>query len=77
MIKTLIKGLESERKLELLLSLTGRTSETLKAAVVDYLAKGHSMEVAAALNGIDKAAVSRCVSQLEKINTIVEEIKVA
>ena len=69
-MNTLLAGLEKPRYIEILLTLTKINSDDVTAALFDHLCKGHSVEVAAALNGTKAGSVSRAVAKLEVMNKI-------
>ena len=69
-MNTLLAGMENKRYIEILLTLTKISSDDVKDALFDHLCKGHSVDVAAALNGTKAGSVSRAVAKLEVVNKI-------
>lgn len=74
-MKMLVRGLECQKRVELLISLTRMSSETQKQAIIDHLVKGRSDTEAALLNDVSQSNFNRAISRLNEIAGIVEEIK--
>jgi len=74
-MKMLVRGLEKQERVELLISLTKMSSETQKQAIIDHLVKGRSDTEAALLNDVSQSNFNRAMSRLNEIAGIVEEIK--
>jgi len=75
-MKMLVRGLECQKRVDLLISLTRMSSETQKQAIIDHLVKGRSETQAAILNDVSQSNFNRAISRLNEIAGIVEEIKV-
>ena len=71
----LVRGLERQDRVELLISLTRMSSETQKQAIIDHLVKGRSDTEAAFLNDVSQSNFNRAISRLNEIAGIVEKIK--
>lgn len=71
----LVRGSQTKERLSMLLMLTKINSEDVTDALVDYLVNGHSLSVAADLNGVDRANLHRSITSLNEIAAIVEQIK--
>jgi len=74
-MKMLVRGLEKQKRVELLISLTRMSSETQKQAIIDHLVKGRSDTEAAFLNDVSQSNFNRAISRLNEIAGIVEKIK--
>ncbi len=74
-MNVLAQGLESERRVALLLKLTSIKSEAKQAALVDHLSHGMRKSVAAALNGVDLKNFNRALTTLNEVAEIVEQVK--
>lgn len=71
----LIKGQESDKRLELLLQLTKISSEDIKAALYDHLVRGFEANQAALLNDVPQQNFVRAYKQVNKVASTVEKIK--
>jgi len=74
-MKMLVRGLECQKRVELLISLTRMSSEAQKQAIIDHLVKGRSETQAALFNDVSQSNFNRAISRLNEIAGIVEEIK--
>lgn len=74
-MQKLIPGIESERRVELLLELTDITSSGIKSALVNHLTRGHPVETSALLSRVESSNVSRGLASLNEVADIVEKIK--
>lgn len=70
----LIQGMESEKKIRLLLSLTKTSSEPTIDALIDHLVKGYDDSTAASINGITASNFNRALANLNKVAGIVQDI---
>jgi len=75
-MKFLTKGLEPEKRMNLLLQLTKISSENIKNALVDHLTKGLTENDAAMLNDVSQQNFNRALKRLNVVAGVVEEIKV-
>jgi hypothetical protein len=74
-MQKLIPGIESEKRVELLLELTDITSSGIKSAMVNHLTLGHPVETSALLSKVEPSNVSRGLASLNEVAEIVEKIK--
>jgi hypothetical protein len=74
-VNVLCPGLESERRVALLLSLTSIKSENKIGALVDHLCKGRPLDMSAMLNDVDEKNFKRTLKTLNAVALIVEQIK--
>lgn len=74
-MKYLFKGMQSQERFELLLSLTRIQSESVIDALFDYLVKGVDKKASAVINGIEVSNLSAALSKLEEKAEVVELIK--
>lgn len=74
-MKYLFKGMQSQERFELLLSLTRIQSESVISALNDYLVKGMDKKAAALINGVELPNLSAALSKLEAKAAVVEQIK--
>ncbi len=74
-MKYLFKGMQSQERFELLLSLTRIQSESVIGALFDYLVKGVDKKASAVINGIEVSNLSAALSKLEEKAAVVEMIK--
>ena len=74
-MKHLIPGIQDEKRLALLLSLTSIRSEGIIEGLMWHLVKGHQIETAAALAEVKPSLLSRALSNLNEVAGIVESIK--
>lgn len=75
MILLMSPGLESERRIDLLLSLTSIKSPEKVGALKAHLCKGYPVETAAVLHDVDLKNFKRTLKTLNAVALIVEEIK--
>lgn len=75
-MKMLLCGMESRRRVELLLSLTSISSEPVTQAIFDHLVDGKTETGAVATNMIAQQNFNRAMVKLNKVAGIVEDIKV-
>ncbi|QUI71267.1 PapB/FocB family fimbrial expression transcriptional regulator [Pseudoalteromonas sp. M8] len=74
-MKYLFKGMQSQERFELLLSLTRIQSESIISALFDYLVKGMDKKAAAMINGVELPNLSAALNKLEEKALIIELIK--
>ena len=74
-MKYLFKGMQSQERFELLLSLTRIQSESVISALNDYLVRGMDKKAAAVINGVEMPNFSAALTKLENKAAIVEKIK--
>lgn len=74
-MKYLFKGMQTQERFELLLSLTRIQSESVISALNDYLVRGMDKKAAAVINGVEMPNFSVALSKLEHKAAIVEKIK--
>ena len=74
-MKYLFKGMQTQERFELLLSLTRIQSESVINALNDYLVRGMDKKAAAVINGVEMPNLSAALSKLEYKAAIVEKIK--
>ena len=74
-MKYLFKGMQSQERFELLLSLTRIQSESVISALNDYLVRGMDKKAAAVINGVEMPNLSAALTKLERKAAIVEKIK--
>ncbi|MCJ8350537.1 PapB/FocB family fimbrial expression transcriptional regulator [Moritella sp.] len=74
-MKFLTKGLEPEKRINLLLQLTKIGSENIKSALVDHLTKGLAENDAAMLNDVSQQNFNRALKRLNGVAGVVEQIK--
>ena len=73
-MKYLVQGMESKRKVELLISLTSIKSEPIIAALTDHLVRGFEISEVALLNDTKQGNVSRALDTLNEVAATVEKI---
>lgn len=74
-MKVLIKGGNSEKRVDLLLKLKSFRSDDMKAAIKSYLVDGLGESAAAALNSVDRNNLIKAIDKLNEIAQVVEKIK--
>ena len=74
-MKYLFKGMQTQERFELLLSLTRIQSESVINALKDYLVRGMDKKAAALANGVQMPNFSAALTKLEHKSSIVEKIK--
>jgi hypothetical protein len=74
-LKYLMKGVESTRTVNLMLSITKIESEEVIAAIHAYLVNGMSMAGAALINDVPKQNLSRAMVALEKVAEVMHKLK--
>ncbi len=74
-MKYLLSGGESERRVDLLISLTKMDSENTISAIHDHLVKGYKDTDAAHLNDVKLPNFNRAMTRLNNVASIVEKIK--
>jgi len=70
-MKYLSQGMESKKKIELMLSLT-KTGENIRLAIVDHLVNNFPVGQAASLNGVKSNNLSVAISNLNKVAEVFE-----
>lgn len=68
----LCQGLESYRKVDLLLKLTRISSENMQMALSDHLANNFTVSQAATINNVNH---SNLMAALKKLNTVAETVE--
>jgi len=74
-MKYLFKGMQTQERFELLLSLTRIQSESVISALNDYLVRGMDKKASAVINGVEMPNFSAALTKLENKAAIVEKIK--
>tara|TARA_Y100001960_G_C14106176_1_gene555269 strand:- start:241 stop:486 length:246 start_codon:yes stop_codon:yes gene_type:complete len=74
-MKYLFKGMQTQERFELLLSLTRIQSENVINALNDYLVRGMDKKAAALANGVQMPNFSAAINTLEEKAKVVEQIK--
>ena len=74
-MKYLFKGMQTQERFELLLSLTRIQSESVINALNDYLVRGMDKKTAAVANDVQMPNFSAALTKLERKAEIVEKIK--
>jgi len=74
-MKMLVRGLEEESRVNLIMKLTRIDSEGVKSALIDHLTKGLSEDDAAMLNDVRQQNFNRALKRLNEVAVIVEDIK--
>jgi hypothetical protein len=76
-MRYLIQGGEDAERLELIISLTKITSESVQQALIDHFKKGSGLaaETAAAVNGVKLSNFMRSINRLEEVAGTIERIK--
>ena len=72
-MKYLSQGMESNKKIKLLLSLTG-IKENMQYGIYDHLVKNFSIAQSAMLNGVLANNLSVAIKELNRVAEIVEGI---
>ena len=65
-MKYLFKGMQTQERFELLLSLTRIQSESVISALNDYLVRGMDKKAAAVINGVEMPNLSAALNKLEE-----------
>ncbi len=68
-------GMESQERLDLLLSLTSIRSEPQKDALKRHFVEGVSFEIAALLSEIQPSNFQRAIAKIEAVEAIVRQIE--
>ena len=74
-MKYLFKGMQTQERFELLLSLTRIQSESVINALNDYLVRGMDKKAAAVINGVEMPNLSAALNKLEEKALVIELIK--
>lgn len=74
-MKYLFAASQSDERLGLLLSTTKISSEDIKTALRDHLARGFDVKNAAAINGVAQQNLDRALNKLEQVAKTFELIK--
>jgi len=74
-MRYLIQGSQTTERLELLLSLTRISSESVRDALSDYLVRGLSDSLAASANGVLLPNFTKALKSLDQVAATVEKIK--
>ena len=73
-MKYLIRGQESKKKLDLLISLTKIDSENIIGGIYDHLNRNFSISNAASINNLSQPNLSVAINKLNKVAEIIEKI---
>ena len=73
-MKVLIKGMETQARIDLLLQLTKVKSENKKQALYDHYCNGSTVSAAAALNGVKQPKLAELIAKIERIAVINEKL---
>ena len=71
----LIKGIEPQERVNLIMKLTKIGSENIRSALIDHLSKGLSENDAAMLNDVPQQNFNRALKRLNEVAAVVEKIK--
>lgn len=71
----LVKGLENEAKVKLLIELTKIESEGIKGALIAHLCQGMKGVRASYANGVKQQNFNRALKKLNQVNALIEQIK--
>jgi len=74
-MKMLVRGIEPQERVNLIMELTKIGSENIKSALIDHLSKGLSENDAAMLNDVPQQNFNRALKRLNEIAAVVEKIK--
>lgn len=74
-MKLLVKGIEPQERVNLIMKLTKIKSENIRSALIDHLSKGLSANDAAMLNDVPQQNFNRALKRLNEVAAVVEEIK--
>lgn len=72
-MKYLSQGMESKKKIELMLSLT-KVGDNMKSAIVDHLVKNFAVGHSAAMNGVKSNNLSVSINELNKVAEVFEKL---
>lgn len=73
-MKVLIKGMESQARIDLLLQLTKVESEDKIKALYDHFCKGSTISAAAALNDVKQPKLAELIAKIERIAVVNEKL---
>ncbi|EGQ8175209.1 hypothetical protein GYL69_003337 [Vibrio vulnificus] len=71
----MIPGMESEKRLRLILSLTSIRNEPQERALQQYFVNGLNASACAALEEITESNFQRAIARVQSVDAIVEQIK--
>ena len=74
-MKMLVRGIEPQERVDLIMQLTKIGSENIKSALIDHLSKGLSENDAAMLNDVPQQNFNRALKRLNEVAAVVEKIK--
>ena len=74
-MKLLVKGIEPQERVNLIMQLTKIKSENIRSALIDHLSKGLSVNDAAMLNDVPQQNFNRALKRLNEVAAVVEKIK--
>ena len=74
-MQVLVQGLESKKRVKLLLKLTKIESENIQSALLEYLCTGLTIDDAAMLNDVPRQNFNRALKRLNEVAEVVERIK--
>ena len=73
-MRYLSQGMESKEKVELLISLTEISSESIIMAIEDHFIRNFKISHAASINGCQQSNLTVAINILNKVAKIVEKI---
>lgn len=71
----LIQGMETCKKLKLIISLTSIRSEAQIQALARYFVTGFNMAACAEVEGITVSNLQRAIDKVQEVSKVVDEIK--
>ena len=74
-MKMLVRGIEPQERVSLIMQLTKIGSENIRSALIDHLSKGLSENDAAMLNDVPQQNFNRALKRLNEVAAVVEKIK--
>ena len=74
-MKMLVRGMEPQARVDLIMQLTKIGSENIRSALIDHLSKGLSENDAAMLNDVPQQNFNRALKRLNEVAAVVEKIK--
>ena len=74
-MKLLVKGIEPQERVNMVIGLTKIRSENIRNALIDHLSKGLSANDAAMLNDVPQQNFNRALKRLNDVAAVVEKIK--
>lgn len=74
-MKMLVRGIEPQERVNLIMQLTKIGSENIRSALIDHLSKGLSENDAAMLNDVPQQNFNRALKRINEVAAVVEKIK--